>query len=133
MPSAAHCKRKPVSARKINSLGHILRGLCVDDKSGVKINLCSEAATQPLIFRCIRKVNFASKTFGEFGEVMVFRSLRLNRANNTSSNSFLGQERPGVLKLGPISIGMTTDGQQLGVITFRLLSVSGQLCRMGAT
>jgi|ERR1022692_20385 hypothetical protein len=51
----------------------------------------------------------------------------------SGSNSFLGQKRPGVLKLGSISIGMTTDGQQLGVITFRLLAVPGQLCRMGGT
>ena len=28
-----------------------------------------------------------------------------------STNSFLGQERPGVLKLGPISIGVAADGQ----------------------
>lgn len=51
----------------------------------------------------------------------------------SSFASFRGQQRPGVLKLGSISIGMAADGQQLGVITFRLLAVPGQLCRMGGT
>jgi hypothetical protein len=42
-----------------------------------------------------------------------------------NSISFLGQERPGVLKFGSTSIGLAADGQQFGVIAFRLLAVTG--------
>jgi hypothetical protein len=51
--------------------------------------------------------------------------------NYASTNLFLGQEGPGFLKLGPVSVGALANREEFGVLSLRLPVIAGQLDGFG--
>ena len=51
--------------------------------------------------------------------------------DDASTNSFLGQEGPGLMKLGPVSVGALANGEEFGVVSLRLRVIAGQLDGFG--